>query len=90
MLSSETKNRAIKHLAKELLRRADHDSAKTVGNQSVQIQLDVTIADVATLFGLTRPEATYALNRLKREGLIVMEGSTITITDLQSLATYAQ
>jgi len=58
------------------------EKARTEGRptpRGVAIQLDVSKHDVASLFGLSRIEATFVLNALKAAGALTWEGSTLLV-----------
>lgn len=60
-----------------LRREAEARGVKTA--KGTEVKLDLTQQDIASLFGMTREEATRALNALKRSGVIYMEGSSIIL-----------
>lgn len=58
------------------------EMARTQGkptSRGVAVQLDVTRQDVASLLGLSRIEATLAVNALKLAGALAFEGSTLLL-----------
>lgn len=58
------------------------EKARTVGRHTakgVAVQLDVSTHDVASLLGLSRIEATLAVNALKHAGALTWEGSTLLV-----------
>lgn len=66
-----------RNAAKTLLRLAKERGVVTP--RGVAIQLDVTRRDVAAHLGLSRIEATLALNDLKHAGALTFEGSTLLV-----------
>lgn len=65
--------RALEFLKREAAARG------TPGAEGVFLQLDPSQGDIASLMGMSRAEATRALNALKLRGIIRMEGSTIIL-----------
>lgn len=53
-----------------------------------QIDLDLTRQDLGNFVGVSRETTTRILNQFKKEGLIEMEGTLITIRDEQGLLAY--
>lgn len=68
------------HVLNFLSNKANEHGVQTP--RGVAIQLDFTQGDIATLIGLSRAEATRAINALKSEGTIAIEGATIFLRDL--------
>lgn len=68
---------AARRVAALLLQMVENAGRPTP--RGVAIQLDVTKHDVATLLGLSRIEATLAVNALKQEGALRFEGSTVLV-----------
>lgn len=66
-----------RNAAKTLLQLAKERGVATP--RGVAIQLDVTQRDVAAHLGLSRIEATLALNALKHAGALTFEGSTLLV-----------
>ena len=58
-------------------REAAERGVKTPAGTSVQLKLSKQ--DIATLLGMSRAEATRALNALRSEGIIRLEGSTVIL-----------
>lgn len=65
--------RVMQFLEKESAERGVRTPSGTL------VQLDLSKQDIGTLLGMTRAEATRVLNRLKRRGIIQMEGSSIIL-----------
>lgn len=65
--------RALEFLEREAAARG------TPGVEGVVVQLDPAAGDIASLMGMSRAEATRALNALKLRGVIRMEGSTVIL-----------
>lgn len=66
-------------VAKTLLQLVKERGVATT--RGVVVQLDVTQKDVATHLGLSRIEATLALNTLKHAGALTFEGSTLLVRE---------
>jgi len=56
--------------------------------RGVAVQLDVSKQDVASIFSLSRIDATLAINTLKQAGALVWEGSTLLV-DMEVLKRFA-
>lgn len=77
------------HLTKAARRILDlADAAGRATPKGIELQLDLTRRDIATLFGMTRHEATLALNALKDRGLLSIVGSTLIIIDPEGLRSF--
>lgn len=68
---------ATRHVAALLLKMVREVGKPTA--RGVAIQLDVTRQDVATILGLSRIDATVAVNTLKQAGALTFEGSTFLV-----------
>lgn len=68
---------ATRHVAALLLKMAKEVGKPTA--RGIAIQLDVTRHDVATILGLSRIDATVAVNTLKQAGALTVEGSTFLV-----------
>lgn len=66
-----------RRVAEMLLQMAEEAGVPT--SRGVAIQLDVTKQDVASHLGLSRIEATLAVNALKQGGALKFEGSTLLV-----------
>ncbi len=71
-------------LAAALLELAERHGVKR-GDQTVEIDLHLTQAELATWVGATREMVNKALGVFRDRGCIRIEGQTITITDAQRL-----
>ncbi|HET8991900.1 MAG TPA: Crp/Fnr family transcriptional regulator [Candidatus Saccharimonadales bacterium] len=69
-------------VAHQLLFAAEEDSAKT--DDGVKINVPLTHQDIADILGATRATVTLAINRLRKEG-VLLPGRQLVITDLKAL-----
>lgn len=75
-------------LALLLLAQAQLAGAPTSGQSSFQLSL--SNHQIATRIGSVRDVVSRALTKLQHEGLIVIEGRTITIPDIRALKLYSK
>lgn len=73
----DTSAAQIRKVARVLLQLADESGVVTP--RGVAVQFDVAKHDVATHLGMTRIEATLAVNALKHAGALNFEGSTLLV-----------
>lgn len=83
-----THTEAVRKAARLLLERIASEGERTP--RGILVQMDVTKDHLGALLGLTRPEATRAVDALKRAGVVAMEGSTLVVLDEKGLEELAR
>lgn len=79
---------AERKAARLLLERIAAEGRRT--SRGILLQMDVTQNHLGALLGLSREEATRAINALKQKGVLAMEGSTLIILDEKELGALAR
>ena len=83
-----TQTEAVRKAARHLLERIASEGRRIP--RGILVQMDVTKDHMGALLGLSRPEATRAIDALKRAGVLAMEGSTLIVLDEKRLEELAR
>jgi len=83
-----TQSEAVRRAARLLVERIASEGRRSP--RGILVQMDVTKDHLGALLGLNRPEATRAIDALKRAGVLAMEGSTLVVLDEKRLEELAR